>query len=185
MEIEREELLRYLGYKGQEINKELDEKISQAISICKSTINPKHVLKKYKLNWEEKSLEGTTLIIKGESLWKHLSGCTYVYLIGATLGFEMEKRIARAFNEDRTLAVLLDSAATCAIESYLDEVEKTLDGKLVSRYSCGYGDWPIEQQKEICQVLDTARKIGLFVNSAYMLTPQKSVTAIIGIKDEY
>ena len=85
---------------------------------------------------------------------------------------------------DRTLAICLDAAATAAIESSLDDLEKTLDGKLTSRFSCGYGDLPIQTQKEICQVLDTQRKIGVFVNETFMMSPQKSVTAIIGIKDE-
>lgn len=182
MEIDRRELLRYLGYKGQEINSELEDKISLAISICKKEAQPIHILRKYTLDFENRELKGTGLKLKGESIWKHLSGCDDVYMVAATLGFNLEKRINRAFIDDATLAVLLDSAATCLIESYLDEIEKNIPEELTSRYSCGYGDWDIQQQKEICKLLDTQKQIGLFVNDACMLTPQKSVTAIMGIK---
>ncbi len=185
MQIERREVLRYLGYKGQEINEELDNKISEAISICEKLVQPKSIVKRYKLDKENRMLGGTTLHLKGDVIWKHLEKCSEVYLIAGTLGFDIEKRIARAFKEDATLAVILDSAATAAIESYLDDVEKSFPEKdLRWRFSCGYGDWPIEQQKEICNLLNTPKEIGVFCSSAYMLTPQKSVTAIVGIVDE-
>ena len=184
MVINRRELLSYLGYKGQEISQELEDKISQAISICEKLATPRSVVKRYKVDKETKSIVGTTLKLPGEDIWKHIEGCGEVYLLCGTIGFGPEKEIAKNFVKDKTLAIILDAAATSAIESYLDELETTLDGVKTTRYSCGYGDLDIKIQKDICAVLDTFRKIGVFVNEAYMLSPQKSVTAIIGVKDE-
>ena len=184
MVINRRELLSYLGYKGQEISQELEDKISQAISICEKLATPRSVVKRYKVDKETKSIVGTTLKLQGEDIWKHIEGCSEVYLLCGTIGFGPEKEIAKNFVKDKTLAIILDAAATSAIESYLDELELTLDGKKTTRYSCGYGDLDIKIQKDICAVLDTFRKIGVYVNEAYMLSPQKSVTAIIGVKDE-
>ncbi|MCR4874707.1 MAG: methionine synthase [Clostridia bacterium] len=184
MVIDRRELLSYLGYRGQEMTKELDEKINQAISICEKLVQPRSVVKRFKVDKETKSIVGTTLKLPGEDIWKHIEGCSEIYLLCGTIGFNVEKEIAKNFVKDKTLAIILDAAATSAIESYLDDIEKTLDGKLTTRYSCGYGDLNIEIQKEICAVLDTFRKIGVYVNEAYMLSPQKSVTAIIGVIDE-
>ena len=184
MVIDRRELLSYLGYKGQEISKELEEKISQAISLCEKLATPRSVVKKFKVDKDTKQIVGTTLVLPGEDIWKHIEGCSEIYLLCGTIGFGPEKEIAKNFVKDKTLAIILDAAATSAIESYLDDIEKELDGTLTSRYSCGYGDLDIKVQKDICAVLDTFRKIGVFVNEAYMLSPQKSVTAIIGVKDE-
>ena len=184
MVINRSELLSYLGYRGQEISKELEDKISQAISICEKLATPRSVVKRYKVDKETKSIVGTTLKLPGEDIWKHIEGCSEVYLLCGTIGFGPEKEIAKNFVKDKTLAIILDAAATSAIESYLDELELTLDGEKTTRYSCGYGDLDIKIQKDICAVLDTFRKIGVYVNEAYMLSPQKSVTAIIGVKDE-
>lgn len=184
MQINKKELLRYLRYNNQKIDENLDKKIDKAIEICLEYASPKNIVKKYKLDRENKKLEGTTFVLKGEDIWKHLDGCDEVYLFAATIGFGVEKQIARYFIEDKTLAILLDSAATCAIESYCDEVCDTLDGKLTYRYSCGYGDFPLDQQKEFCNLMDTFRKIGVFVAPSFMMSPQKSVTAIIGIKNE-
>lgn len=184
MVINRRELLSYLGYRGQEISKELDVKIDEAISLCEKLVKPLSVVKNYKVDAKTKSVLGTTLVLPGEDIWKHIEGCDEIYMLCATIGFDVEKEIAKNFVKDKTLAIFLDAAATCAIESYLDDIEKTLDGVKTTRYSCGYGDLDIKVQKDICAVLDTFRKIGVFVNASYMLSPQKSVSAIIGVKHD-
>lgn len=184
MEIKRRDVLCYLRYKGQEISQELDDKINQAIDICAKNVHLKYILKKYRVNRQTKMIEGTTLKLEGNSIWKHIEGCDEVYLLGATIGFEVEKLIAKYFISDRTLAVILDAAATAAIESYCDEICENIKEKITSRFSCGYGDWNIAVQNELCRVLDTQRQIGVFCNQAHMLTPQKSVTALMGIKNE-
>lgn len=49
------------------------------------------------------------------------------------------------------------------------------------RFSPGYGDYPIRLQPNFLKVLDAPRKIGLCTNETFLLTPTKSVTAIMGI----
>lgn len=51
------------------------------------------------------------------------------------------------------------------------------------RFSPGYGDLPLALQRDIFHALDCARKIGLTLNDSLMMSPAKSVTAIIGITD--
>ena len=183
MEIKKRDVLCYLRYRGQEISEDLDKKIDLAIQICKDNLQLKNIIKKYKINRETKSLENTALVLGGKSIWKHLEECDEVYLFAATIGFEVERQINKFFISDKTLAVILDSAATAAIESYCDELCDNLEGELTSRFSCGYGDFDISHQKMICQTLDTQKSIGLFTSPSYMLSPQKSVTALIGIKN--
>ena len=48
------------------------------------------------------------------------------------------------------------------------------------RFSPGYGDWPIQAQPEMLR-LAKAHEIGISLTSSLMLTPRKSVTAIIGL----
>ena len=52
------------------------------------------------------------------------------------------------------------------------------------RFSPGYGDFDIRHQKELLQMLDGAKKIGLTVTDGMMLSPTKSVTAVIGVSKE-
>jgi 5-methyltetrahydrofolate--homocysteine methyltransferase len=83
-------------------------------------------------------------------------------------------------------AVVLDSFASVAIEQLCNKADKILaekykDSYLTFRFSPGYGDYPLELQREFLNILDAPRKIGLTVNDSFLLTPTKSVTAIIGI----
>ena len=49
------------------------------------------------------------------------------------------------------------------------------------RYSSGYGDLSLDIQKEIINILDCERKIGLNVSNEKILFPRKSITAIVGV----
>ena len=53
-------------------------------------------------------------------------------------------------------------------------------GVLRPRFSPGYGDFDIRYQKSIMRMLDCAKNIGLTMTDSYMMTPTKSVTAVIG-----
>ena len=59
------------------------------------------------------------------------------------------------------------------------------EGKFLKpRFSPGYGDLPLEMQRDIFRVLDCSRKIGLTLNESLLMSPSKSVTAIVGIGGE-
>lgn len=108
--------------------------------------------------------------------------------MAATLGPEVEHLLMRAQVLDMAQALLLDSCASTAIENVCDNLEAELRAEaareglyLTDRFSPGYGDFPITQQRCFCEVLDTQRRIGLSVSVTDILIPRKSVTAIMGI----
>ena len=51
------------------------------------------------------------------------------------------------------------------------------------RFSPGYGDLPLSLQEELLSAVEAGKRIGLATTAGYMLTPMKSVTAIIGLQD--
>ena len=188
MKIDKSELLRYLGYKGQEYGEKIEENIDTAISLCLEKITPRSVIKKYSLVKEPLSLKGTNMLLQGNDIAKHLQDCNEVYLLGATVGFEIEKTVNKLMNENPLLGVIVDSASICAIESYCDdlceELQKQNEKQLTWRFSCGYGDFPLEQQKDFVRLLELQKRIGVFLNEdSFMMSPQKSVTAVVGIKE--
>jgi 5-methyltetrahydrofolate--homocysteine methyltransferase len=108
--------------------------------------------------------------------------------MAATLGTKIEREIRMAQVSDMTKTIILDCCASTAIEQVCDKVQEDIEaevkasgGFITSRYSPGYGDMPIEQQKDFVALLDTHRKIGLTATKNNILTPRKSVTAVIGI----
>ena len=127
--------------------------------------------------------------LEGKSIVKHLDGCRRVICMAATVGLELEREITRKFERGEYLAsVLLDAAATAAVEQAANETEKAIsvevakDGyKMKSRYSPGYGDWSLISQKKFFPITG-AKEIGMKLSIAMMLMPRKSITAIIGLK---
>ena len=49
------------------------------------------------------------------------------------------------------------------------------------RFSPGYGDLPLEMQREVCAVLNMPKEIGVSLTDTLLMTPSKSVTAIVGV----
>ena len=129
------------------------------------------------------------LKIAGKSIVKHLCGCERVICMAVTVGAEIEREVTEKFSRGEYLAsVLLDAAATAAVEQAADIMEKNFaahfakDGfKLRWRYSPGYGDWALTEQAALFKICG-AEQIGLRLTEAMMLEPRKSVTAIIGLE---
>ena len=127
--------------------------------------------------------------IVGNSILKHLNGCEKVICMAATVGAEIEHEINKKFERGEYLtSVLLDAAATCAVEQAADAMEKHFaaifakDGfKMRWRFSPGYGDWDLSSQEQLFKIAG-AEQIGMRLTSAFMLEPRKSVTAIIGLE---
>ena len=77
------------------------------------------------------------------------------------------------------------------LEEYLDEWQDNLGREMQKegyylrpRFSPGYGDFSIDHQDMILRMLGSAKKIGLSLTDGNMLTPSKSVTALIGLSRE-
>ncbi|MCL1789661.1 MAG: hypothetical protein FWG33_04810 [Oscillospiraceae bacterium] len=112
----------------------------------------------------------------GEDIQRHLHGSKSVLVCAATLGEEFDRILRRLQLEDMAGAVILDSASGVYLEDFLDK--KTTG----NRYSPGYGDFPLSVNRDIIAVLNASTRIGLCVTDEYVLTPQKSITGLVGIK---
>ena len=187
MDIEQNELLRYLGWKGQEIDDALQEKLDEAAKRCLEIASPRSAVMRFALDGNF-TLVGTGFALAGNDIRRHLAGCREVYLMAATVGIGAERELARLTAKSTEQALLFDTAASCAVESYADDIcadlEKTCGRRLTARFSCGYGDFPLEAQKDICKILRTDTRIGVCADENCLLTPRKSITALIGITDE-
>ncbi len=127
--------------------------------------------------------------IFGNSIIKHLAGCEKVACIAVTVGENIENEVTKKFAAGNYVSsVLLDAAATAAVEQAADELEKAIARevskeslKMRRRFSPGYGDWQLENQKNFFYVTG-APEIGMNLTESLMLVPRKSVTAIIGLE---
>ena len=128
--------------------------------------------------------------VKGESIEKHLQGCEKVACMALTVGDRIEREVTEEFKKGGYVcSMILDAAATTAVEQAADEMEKVIAQevakqglKKIWRYSPGYGDWSLTEQKKFFQITD-AKEIGMRLSPMLMLMPRKSITAIIGLKN--
>ena len=126
--------------------------------------------------------------IKSEYLKKNLSGCTSAIVFAATVGIGIDRLIARYLPVSPAKALVLDGIGAERVESLCDRFNgdmaqaKALEGcSLRPRFSAGYGDFNIEVQRDIFRLLDCPKKLGLSLNDSMLMSPSKSVTAIIGV----
>ena len=107
----------------------------------------------------------------------------------ATLGSNVDKLLRQTQAQDMAKAVILDAMASAAIEQVCDEAEKEISARLENkhftwRFSPGYGDFPIAVQKDFLTALNAQKVIGLCASQSGMLTPTKSVTAVISVHEK-
>ena len=190
LDINKEEVLRYLGYKGQDIDENLTSTIEECREEIKKVITPRVVYSYKNIKASDDGVEviTTNLILKGKDIKEHLKNSTECVLMAVTLGNEVEKRTRLYEKTNLTKALILDACATTAVEEVCDIVENCvkekaiLDGMNITfRYSPGYGDLPLDVQNSFLRALEAQKKIGLTVSENNLLFPRKSVTAIIGI----
>lgn len=189
----KEEVLRYLGHKGQNIDSSMEVLIDECIKEIKEISNIKKIYEIFHIKVNENNVEvlDTNLILYGESIRTHLSKSDKCALMVSTIGLDVEKRINYYKKTNLTKAIVLDACATAYIEEVCDEVEKeigtiaNIENKNITwRFSPGYGDLPLDIQGKFLQVVQATKKIGVTASSHNLLFPRKSVTAIIGFVDK-
>ncbi len=121
--------------------------------------------------------------VESAGLADHLSGCGRAVLFCATVGAQVDRMIARASLISAAKALLFDAIGTERVEALCDAfcAEYTLPHR---RFSPGYGDLPLDFQREMFRVLDCPRKIGVSLGENLLMRPTKSVSAILGIRKE-
>lgn len=186
--IPREEVLRYLGCPGTE-----DPATLALVEGCSARLlaaaRPKWTYRVFDLAVQTDGVRlDCGLLLPGRDPAAHLRGCSRAALLAATLSAPVDALLRRAQAEDLAAAVALDCCATAAVEAVCDLAEAEIRVRFPGcsfpfRFSPGYGDLPIELQDPILRLLDAPRRVGLCATDRHILTPRKSVTAVLGISD--
>ncbi|MDR2665902.1 MAG: hypothetical protein LBB92_00345 [Endomicrobium sp.] len=192
VEIHYNELLARLGYSHNKTR--LDIKIISSIrenlSLAQKLIKPKSAIAV-----ENITLHGNLVSfengykIKSNNIATLLKNCFKAYGIVVTIGNALEKKRDDCLKKREIFeALILDAAGSVAAEetitlanSQIKAYEEKNDNILTRRYSPGYGDWSLEANKQFLNWIGTTR-IGITLNKSYHMKPEKSVSALIGIK---
>ncbi len=135
-------------------------------------------------------LKGSSLALPGRDIATLFAECSHCILLAVSIGAAVDRILRRAQVLNMADAVILDFCASSAVEDLCGRINSDLENEyeakdlyLTDRFSPGYGDLPVDLQREICRVLQTDKRLGLTASASNMLIPSKSITAIIGISN--
>lgn len=185
------EAIRYLGYGRHAVDERTLALVSESFGELEARARAKSIYRIFEcIHLGGDKLQIGKMKITSRSLVRNLKGCKDVVVFGATLGTEVDFLMKKYSLTDMTRAVVLQACAAAYLEEYCDGLQNRIARELEAegqwlrpRFSPGYGDFDIHHQEDILRMLDTAKTIGLTMTESYMLTPTKSVTAVIGISD--
>lgn len=177
--------LRFMGCK--ELSDDLAEMYEESLEEYKKAAVFKAVYRKTSVAFfGEKGIRFDFGEIESADLRKNLAGCSSAFIFAATSGSGVDRLILKHTKLSPADAMVTDCIASSGIEVFCDKInEEMRKGRVLKpRYSPGYGDVSLCCQSEILSFLDAYRKIGLTLTETYLMTPIKSVTAIVGIVEE-
>ena len=184
--VNRKEVLRYAGTREEtpEIARLLDSALAEAMPALSGTV----CWREFPLTRQDGLLDLGFARVRSNSLNRNLQDCDRIVLFAATVGLGLDRLISRYSRVSPSRALILQAIGAERIEALCDtfcehiQQDAEVSGlRIAPRFSPGYGDFPLAVQTEIFQVLDCSRKIGLTLNQSLLMSPSKSVTAVIGL----
>ncbi len=191
VDLDRSSICRNLGYKDDvepsaRIASLLDEHIESAGHLTELSYS-------YLIS-DIGRVEGSRALVKGRVVFKSqviarlLERCEKVAVFILTIGSRLEETVGRLAEDGLIVeAYVLDAIGSTIAESLADVVQSKI-GDLARaqrlcisrRFSPGYCDWDISQQKMVFRAMD-GDSSGVCLSDEYMMVPQKSISGIIGI----
>ena len=181
------EVARYLGYrKSTPPDVDVSSLMEKAAQEMKAVMKPQAVFEIFDL-LNNQELRFADVTLHSKDLGVNLAGCSKVALLAATIGPQVDSLIRRHSSLNPVYASILQATGAMYIEELVDfinaEIKKIAEAdglKTRPRYSPGYGDVPLQVQKDFFRLLPCTR-IGLTLMDTLIMAPEKSVTAFVGL----
>jgi hypothetical protein len=182
----RREILRYASCGGA------DERTLSLMEECLAEIEPQLSYRvcfaRFPVKREGDGIDLGFARVRSRGLAKNLDACDEIVLFAATVGLAPDRLTARFAGVSPAKALFFDAIGAERIEALCDafcaslrEKEAERGGFTRPRFSPGYGDLPLGLQREIFRALLPERHIGAALRESLIVSPAKTVTAIVGI----
>jgi hypothetical protein len=183
------EVLRRLGTKKQmKISSRLARIVNEEIEISQDLIVPMGIYERFDVCLEKKDVVaiGDGLHVCSSDLYRWIKGCDEVVALVVTLGEGITERMEDLVNNGVvTRAMIVDAIGSETVEKVANAVTRiirdTVRMATTKRYSPGYGDWDLWDQEALLNLVG-ADRIGIRVNENSIMIPEKSISAVIGLK---
>jgi Methionine synthase I, cobalamin-binding domain len=130
--------------------------------------------------------EGTKF--KSPKFSKAMEPCEDIVCFIATIGSGIEEETVRLMRENRLSdSYILDSMGSIVVENMVDKFYNDMKKKyelkgrgVTLRFSPGYCDWPITEQKKLFRLLGPDLT-GVQLTDSCLMQPRKSVSGVFGV----
>jgi hypothetical protein len=189
--IRKEQVKRFLtrGH-GKSLSRRTRQTLHRSIDDCTRLLKPVVLYKENPI----KETSGSSLTLQGDISLQgpRLSGvmrkCTSTTVFLATVGSALDEKISNLMGKKQFAeAYIYDAIGSVAAEETVDIFQRKYDEELGAkrktstlRFSPGYCDWPIEEQKKLFKILDSS-VIGVKLSPTCLMKPRKSISGIFGI----
>jgi len=188
------EIYSRLGYNKHktlipdELKSRIDSLIDEIQSLC--ILSGCYTIIKIKNKEEHKIILENEVSFSGKKLYAEYSDSSELAIMFVTAGKEPLFLIDSAISQKKgSDAIVYDAAVSEVTDAGISWIHKYISGTLIRsggiisnfRYSPGYGDFSIEHQRLIYNILNLA-EYGIELTNTFMLVPEKSVTAVCGIR---
>lgn len=188
--VNKSEIYRYLGHKqGMDITSEVSAMVEEVLQNVLRNSVPKVCYKRFEVKIKD-DINFGFMRVKSRELSCNLADCREAVIFAATIGIYTDRQIQKETILSPARACIYQAVGATVIEAVCDEFNNWLRTKeakagnsLRPRFSPGYGDLPLEIQKDIHRELNCAKAAGITLTDSMLMVPEKSVTAIIGIKE--
>lgn len=189
--VNKSEIYRYLGYKtGMDLPKEIETSVEEILdNVLKQSV-PKVCYKYFETKVGEQ-IDFGFMNVESKALASNLENCTETVIFGATIGIYTDRQIQKEQILSPARALIYQAVGATVVEAVCDDFNEWIRQKeqekgrdICPRFSPGYGDVSLSIQKSIFQELSLAKLAGITLTDSLLMIPEKSVTAIIGIKNK-
>ena len=124
--------------------------------------------------------------IYSKNLYDILQGSSFAIILAVTTGIGVDRLLNKYSVTSASRHFIMDAIASAAAESFCDYMDNMLRNNPFKkpRFSPGYGDLSLEIQPDLLGALNATKNLGTTINKSLLMTPVKSITAVMGVYDE-
>jgi len=189
--IEGKHLIKRLGgSKGRTFSRSLCIKVHNGARTLYRLMRPRLLFIKVRI----KRVEGGRVYLKGGMTLKSLKLSRtlhdseelicFLTTIGGEIDFEINSIMRQGHLSE---AFIIDALGSVAVESIAEQFHRRMERQysenekaVTLRFSPGYCDWPIDEQRELFELFDS-NTAGIELKDSCLMTPRKSISAVFGV----
>jgi hypothetical protein len=188
---QNESLVKLLGgSQPYQFSHSLNHKLWILKSRARDLLNPRLYYRTARVSTESSGVVRVNdeIVFKSHNLYEALKNSDESVCFIGTIGRGVEREIGRLMRNNRLAdAYIVDALGSVAVENMVERFQQRMEARykkqeksVTLRFSPGYCDWPITEQKKLFRVFDRC-EITVELLDSCLMQPKKSISGIFGI----